>query len=305
MPSAANKQAPLRLLQPEVLSRLGNLELLARTVVDGVLTGLHRSPHFGFSQEFAEYRAYNEGDDLRFVDWNVYARTDRTYIKRFRGDTNTALTILLDASASMGFGGADSAVVKFDYARYLVASLVYLANKQHDAVGCTVFDSAVRKVIPPSSRPDAMARLFATLQTEQAASATNVESAMESLLAQSSRRGIVALVSDFYTQPDAFLKALQPLAHSRQDIVLFQIVDPAELAPEYASVVSLRDMETDEKLDVDPDWLKTEYRQRFSDHCDAIQQACRGVGADYIRLTTDQPLDDALQQYLLFRQRKL
>ena len=131
--------AAQRWIDPAVLSRLGNLELLAKTVVDGMLTGLHRSPNFGFSQEFAEYRAYNEGDDLRFVDWNVYARTDRTYIKRFRGDTNTALTILLDASGSMGFGASDGAgnqgVRKIDYARYVAASLAYMAKRQHDAIG--------------------------------------------------------------------------------------------------------------------------------------------------------------------------
>ena len=172
--------ASQRLIDPRVLSRLSNLELLARTVVEGMMTGLHRSPHFGFSQEFAEYRAYNEGDDLRFVDWNVYARNDRMYIKRYRGDTNTTLTLLLDASASMAFGGnsgdADSGgISKFDYARYLCAALAYLASRQHDGAGLVVFDESVRDQLPASTRPDALQRLLANLESQQARSDTVIE----------------------------------------------------------------------------------------------------------------------------------
>ena len=312
-PSAAN--ATRRWLQPQVLSRLGNLELVARSVVDGLLTGLHRSPHFGFSQEFAEYRAYNEGDDLRFVDWNVYARTDRTYIKRFRGDTNTSLTLLLDASGSMGFGSvpevdkkaaknSSEKLTKYDYARYLAASLAYLAGKQHDANGLVLFDEKIRHVLQPSSRPDSLPRIFATLENSQASEGTDVDTALDSIHTVASRRGLVALISDLYTDPEQLLKTLQPLVHRQQDIVLFHILDPMELNPEYSSVVSLTDMETGERTDVDPDWLKTDYRELIQAHCDALEKATARAGADYVRLVTDAPLDDALTRYMLFRQRK-
>lgn len=298
--------APVRLLQPDVLSRLGNLELLARSVVDGVLTGLHRSPDFGFSQEFAEYRSYNEGDDLRFVDWNVYARTDRMYVKRFRGDTNTALTLLVDASGSMGYkSGGTGSVSKFDYARYLAASLAYIASKQHDAIGTIIFDDTVREVVPPSSRPDALSRVFATLEKQEASESTNVEAALEALHPMSHRRGLIAVLSDFYTEPERFLKSLQPLTHRRQDIVLFQILDPAELAPKFDNVVALRNLEDGEQMDVDPNWLNEHYRNRISEHCATLKKLAQGSGADYVQLPTDQPLDMALQRYLLFRQRKL
>lgn len=310
--------ATRRWLQPQVLSRLGNLELIARSVVDGLLTGLHRSPHFGFSQEFAEYRAYNEGDDLRFVDWNVYARTDRTYIKRFRGDTNTSLTLLLDASGSMGFGSVPlvkhakqsaatktkEKLTKFDYSRYLAASLAYLAGKQHDANGLVLFDQQIRHVLQPSSRPDSLPRIFATLENSQASEGTDVETALDSIHTVASRRGLVALISDLYTDPEQLLKTLQPLVHRQQDIVLFHILDPMELNPDYDSVVSLTDMETGERTDVDPDWLKTDYRDLILAHCEALEKATARAGADYVRLVTDAPLDDALTRYMLFRQRK-
>lgn len=304
-----------RWIQPTVLSRLGNLELLARAVVDGLLTGLHRSPHFGFSQEFAEYRAYNEGDDLRFVDWNVYARTDKTYIKRFRGDTNTSLTLLLDASGSMAFGSQSldqgnaaqtdvDKLTKFDYARYLVASLAYLANKQHDAVGLVVFDNAVKTVIPPSSRPDTLPRIFSALENAQASAETNIADALDSLHTLSAKRGLVAVVSDFYTDPEKLASTLQPLVHRQQDMVMFHLLDPVEMNPQFKEVVSLSDLETGERTDVDPQWMGSTYRERIQQHCDALESSTLRSGVDYRRIVTDEPLDDTLQRYLLFRQRK-
>ena len=298
-----------------MLSRLGNLELLARAVVDGLLTGLHRSPHFGFSQEFAEYRAYNEGDDLRFVDWNVYARTDKTYIKRFRGDTNTSLTLLLDASGSMAFGSQSldqgnaaqtdvDKLTKFDYARYLVASLAYLANKQHDAVGLVVFDNAVKTVIPPSSRPDTLPRIFSALENAQASAETNIADALDSLHTLSAKRGLVAVVSDFYTDPEKLASTLQPLVHRQQDMVMFHLLDPVEMNPQFKEVVSLSDLETGERTDVDPQWMESTYRERIQQHCDALESSTLRSGVDYRRIVTDEPLDDTLQRYLLFRQRK-
>jgi len=286
-----------------MLARFSSLELLAKTVVEGLLIGLHQSPHFGFSQEFAEYRAYNEGDDLRFVDWNVYARTDRTYIKRFRGDTNTRLMIAVDASASMGYGSGDTS--KLDYARYLAAALAWLARKQHDAIGVMVFDDGVRVVQAPSTRPDTLPRLLGMLEKLESTSGTDVVAALESLAGRAGRRGLLVVISDFYADPDRFVKAVQALAQSGQDIAFFHVVDPRELAPHVESVTSLRDLESGRRVDVDPEYLAGPYRERFSAHSDALASHARSIGADYVLIDTAEPLDAALSRYLRFRQRKL
>lgn len=295
-------QTRSRLIDPAVLGRFSTLELLAKTVVEGALIGLHRSPHFGFSQEFAEYRAYNEGDDLRFVDWNVYARTGRTYIKRFRGDTNTRLTIALDASASMGYASGD--ISKLDYGRYLSATLAWLARRQHDAVGLMVFGEKIRENLPPSTRPDALPRLFAMLENLTAGEGTDVVSALESIHGVNTKRGLLAVVSDFYAEPQEFIDALQPLAHRGEDIALFHVVDAEELRPSIASVTSLRDLETEQSIDVDPDYIASNYQQKFSDHRRALERLARGVGADYVLARTDEPLDQVLLRYLRFRNRQ-
>jgi len=297
----ARAATPLRLLRPEVLARLGTLELVARTVVDGLTTGLHRSPHFGFSQEFAEYRAYAEGDDLRHVDWNVYARTDRAYVKRFEGETNTTVTLLLDASASMGFG---EPVAKLDQAKWLAASLAYLTRRQHDALGLAVFDDGVREMQVPSSRPDSLPRALGLLERSEAGSGTDIIAALESLRAVMTRRGLVVLISDLYAEPEALLDALQPLAHAGQDIAVFHVTDPAEVAPEAARVAALEDLETDARVVVDPLFLREGYRRRFEAHREALESTCRRVGADYRALSSDEPLDAALHAYLRFRERR-
>ncbi len=290
-----------RLLKPEVLARLGSLDLIARTVVDGVTTGLHRSPHFGFSQEFAEYRAYNEGDDLRYVDWNVYARTDRTYIKRFQGETNTAVTLLLDTSASMGFG---SPVSKLDQALFLVATLAYTTRKQHDSLGVAVFDERVQHFLAPSARPDALVRALALLENTHAGSGTDILDALSSLRASMTRRGLVIVVSDLYTDADELIAALQPLAHAGQDLALFHVLDPEEIEPSLTRISALRDLETDDTVIVDPAFLQGGYRTKFAMHCANVQQACRRIGADYTQVLTTDPLDAALQAYLRFRERR-
>lgn len=290
-----------RLLKPEVLARLGSLELIARTVVDGVSTGLHRSPHFGFSQEFAEYRAYNEGDDLRYVDWNVYARTDRTYIKRFQGETNTAINLLLDTSASMAFG---SPVSKIEQATFLMASLAYVTRKQHDALGLSVFDEDVREYQAASARPDSLPRALALLERTTAGEGTDILKALSSLRASISRRGLLVVVSDLYANADDLLSALQPLAHAGQDMAIFHILDIEEIEPTARTISAYKDLETDESVIVDPEFLKNGYRTRFAAHCESMEKACRRVGADYTRLLTSEPLDAALQAYMRFRERR-
>ena len=295
-----NSPALPRLLPPSTLASLSNLELVARTAVEGFLTGLHRSPHYGFSQEFKEYRAYVEGDDPRFVDWNVYARTERTYIRRFEGETNTRLMILLDASASMGFGS--HAVTKLQYAKYLAAALAYLAARQHDPVGLIVFDEKVRTYRPAASREGSLTGMIHAIDAVAPGGATDLAGCFRNLGEHLKRRGLVAVVSDLYCDPAAMSKAVQPLAYHGHDLILFQLLDPQEMRPGWRENVVLEDVETGQTLNVSPDYLATEYRQRLDAHLDALRSAAANVGAHQMLITTDEPLDHALRRYLLFRQ---
>jgi len=188
-----------RFLNPSVLAGISGLELIAKTVVDGFVAGLHRSPDFGFSQEFAEYRMYSEGDDLRHVDWNVFARTERAYLKRYRGETNSQLTMLLDVSASMGFGSHP--VNKLDYARYVLASLAYLSNQQRDAAGMIVFDDEVRNYVPPSSRQGQFPRILHAIEKAELGTRTELAKPLRHCQEFLHRRGIIVLISDFYEDP--------------------------------------------------------------------------------------------------------
>jgi uncharacterized protein (DUF58 family) len=298
-----NTQAqPRNLLKPEVLAGLSNLDLVARVVVEGVLTGMHRSPFFGFSQEFAEYRSYSEGDDPRFVDWNVYARTERTYIKRYIGETNTRLVILLDASASMGFGSG--AVTKLQYGKFLAATLAYLAARQHDAVGLIVFDEQVLEHRKASSQTGRLQAVLHAIDRAQPGATTNLTAPFERFHQFERGRGLVAVISDFYCDPDAMLKGVQPLAYQGQDVVLFQVLDPQELDPVMKESMFLEDMETGEAMEVSPVFMRSRYRERIRQHIDALKRATLGAGADHMLLNVTEPLDEALRHYLKFRKRR-
>ena len=290
------------LLDPALLNGLSNLELVARSVVDGFLTGLHRSPLFGFSLEFAEYRPYVQGDDPRFIDWNVFSRTERTYIKRYLGETNTQLVILLDASASMGFGS--TGVSKIQYARFLASALAYLSIRQHDAAGLIIFDNKVRSFRPPSTRPGHLMALLHMLEQAEPATTTNIDLPFEHFQQHLTHRGMVAVISDLYADPDQVLKAVRPLAYRGQDLAIFHILDPAELQPNFGESTLLEDMETGDQLEVSADYARKEYSKRIREHSEAMKRKAQDVGADYILLKTSEPLDMALREYLLFRQRR-
>lgn len=290
------------LLRPEVLAGLKSLDLVARSVVEGVMIGLHRSPTFGFSQEFAEYRAYAEGDDPRFIDWNVFARTGRTFIKRFLGDTNSHLMLLVDASASMGYGGPP--VSKLRYAQFLGASLAFLAARQHDAVGCMIFDEEVRDYRAPSSRSGKLQGVLHCLDSARAATGTRYDKSFDKFREQVSRRGLVAVISDFYCDIDGLLAGVRPLAWQGQDVVLFQLLDKEELDPQFKSNVLLEDLETGEAIEVAPQFMRDQYPQRIRAHVDNLKKAAAGIGADHVLVNTSDSLDQALRQYLLFRQRR-
>ena len=300
--ASTGSSVPRRLLEPQVLAGLSNLDLIARAVVEGFLMGLHRSPFFGFSQEFVEYKAYAEGDDPRFVDWNVYARTERTYIKRYLGETNTRLVILLDVSASMKYGSG--AVTKLQYAKYLAATLSYLATRQHDAVGLIIFDDDVREHLRPSSRPGQFQGILHAIDRAEAGSGTDLSRPIERFREFEKGRGLVAVISDFYCDPQALIKGVQPLAYQGQDVVLFQLLDPDDLRPDLKESALLEDMESGETMEVSPLFMRSRYREKIDAHVGDLKRAAIGAGADHRLVEITEPLDEALRSYLLFRQRR-
>ena len=292
-----------RFLDPAVLASISNLDLVAKTVVDGFVSGLHRSPDFGFSQEFAEYRAYSPGDDLRHVDWNVFARTERCYLKRYQGETNTLVTILLDASNSMKF--TSHGVTKMDYARFLAASLFYLANKnQRDAAGLIVFDDELRDFIRPSARQGQLHRLLSGLEHAEPRARTNYGKPLDYFQNLLRRRGLVVVISDFYESPDVIVKTIEPLRFHGNEVILFHILDPREIRPQMGAPSILIDLETEESLEVTPDYAHNDYVQKMDAHITALRDRARGSGLDYCLLVTDKPLDGALREYLTIRQGK-
>ncbi len=289
-----------RFLDPHVLTGISGLDLIARTVVDGFVAGLHRSPDFGFSQEFAEYRAYTPGDDLRHVDWNVYARTERAYLKRYRGETNSLLTVLLDASQSMEF--SSHGISKMDYARYVAASLFYLAiHNQRDAAGLIVFDDEVRHYIRPSTRQGQLARLMAGLELAEPRARTDFAKPMQHFQEFLRRRGMVVIVSDFYESPETIVRTIEPLRFHGNEVVLFQVLDPQEIRPTLNEPVVLVDLETRQHMEVTPDYAQQEYRSKMEAHLKSLRERSQGAGLDYFLLPTDRPLDAALREYLTIR----
>lgn len=294
----------MNLLQPSVLAALSNLELVAKAVVEGFVIGLHRSPKFGFSQEFVEYRAYGEGDDPRYIDWNVFARTGKTFIKRFLGETNSHLMIMLDSSASMGFGGGKNGVSKLQYGKFLGASLAYMASRQHDAVGVMIFADEVLEYRPPTSRSGSLQGVIHTLDKAQPALGTHLGKPMTRFQERIKRRGLVAVISDFYCDADELLDNVRPLAMQGQDVVLFHLLTPDELNPNIKQSTLYEDMETGHAIEVSPTYMNKDYRERIQAHIAAIQKAASGMNADHVLINTGEPMDRALHSYLTFREKR-
>jgi len=293
-----------RFLNPDVLAGISGLELVAKTVVQGFVSGLHRSPNFGFSQEFAEYRAYAPGDDLRYVDWNVYARSDRLYLKRYRGETNTLLTVLLDASKSMQY--TSHSVTKMDYARYAAASLFYLTSQmQRDAAGLIVFDDELRDYIRPSTRQGQLHRLLAALERAEPRARTDFAKPILHFQDMLRRRGFVVLISDFYEAPEKIVRTVEPMRFHGNEVLLFHVLDPQEIRPKLGEPMTLIDMETDEALEVTPEYAHHDYREKMDAHIKQLSERVRAAGMEYYLLVTDRPLDGALREFLTLRQGRL
>ncbi len=274
-------------------------------MVDGFISGLHRSPDFGFSQEFAEYRSYAPGDDLRHVDWNVFARTERAYLKRYRGETNCQVNVLLDISKSMQYGSGK--IHKIEYARFLAASVAYLAHLQRDAAGLIVFDEVVRHFVQPSTRQGQLHRLLHGIdQAEPAASArTDYSKPFAHLHDFLTRRGVVALISDFWEQPKTIVDTVSPLRFRGNELVLFHVLDPEEIHPKMKHSMLLEDLESGQRMEVSPDYATHEYKAKIDAHIEELSSLARGQGMDYFLVDTSRPLDAALREYLAIRTGKL
>ena len=288
-----------RFVDPQILARIGNLELMARNVVEGFINGLHRAPYFGASVDFAEHRGYVAGDDIRRVDWRLYARTDRYYVKQYEADTNTNLSILFDVSKSMSFGSRG--ISKLEYGSFVGACLGYLAQRQRDRVGIITFDSDIVAHVPPSAKHFNV--MLHTLDRSKAERPGNLVGPLSKMAEHFKRRGILVLISDFYEEPDAILEAIKPLKFIGNDLIVFHVLDPAELSFEYEDASSFEDLESGEQIPVVPESLAKEYRALLREHIDALTTKFSEHRIDYTLLNTSEPLDRALFSYLSSRER--
>jgi uncharacterized protein (DUF58 family) len=288
-----------RFVDPKILARIRNLELLARSFVDGFINGLHRAPFFGASIDFAEHRGYVAGDDIRRVDWKLYARTDRYYVKQYEADTNSNFAVLFDVSKSMSF--ASQGVSKLEYGSYLAACLAYLSHRQRDRVGIVTFDEDVVSFVPPSAKHFNV--LLQTLERAKAEKPGRVLATLGKVAEHFKRRSIIALISDLYENPDDVLEALKPYRFLGNDLVVFHVLDPAELEFPYSDASRFQDLETGEEIPVIPDSFANEYRKMMQAHLEALRSKFAEARIDYVLLNTSKPLDEALFAYLGNRER--
>jgi uncharacterized protein (DUF58 family) len=290
-----------RFLDPAVLTRIGNLELLASSVVEGFIAGLHSSPFLGLSLDFAAHREYMPGDDIRNVDWKVYARTDRFYIKEYEAETNANVFFALDASRSMSYGS--QGITKLQYAKYLTACLAYLSASQRDRVGAAVFGSTLGDYIRPSVRNRRL--VLAALDRAQATEAGDLVKPLTQVAESLTRKGIVVLISDLYADPREVIKSLGALRTKGHDVVVFHILDPAEVDFPFDAARSFEDLETGERLPVTPDDMREEYQELLESHVGELSRLLVDHRIDHELMVTSTPLDAALFQYLSFRARRL
>lgn len=293
---AARDARVSRFLEPEVVSRLRNMELRARLVVEGFLQGMHRSPYHGFSVEFAEYRQYISGDTPRYVDWKVFGKTDRYYVKVFEEETNLKATLLLDKSASMGFAGRG--VSKLRWGSLLAASLAYLMIKQQDAAGLVLFDDAIRDYMPARSVRGQMVQILAALERVAPTDRTRLGPALHHMAERLRRRGLCILISDLFDDPDAVMKGLKHFRHRQHEVIVFHVLDELERTFDFRDEAKFVDLETRQEIRSEPWFVKKEYRQRVDAWMRDLARRCREHFIDYVPVTTSTPFDRALLAYL-------
>jgi uncharacterized protein (DUF58 family) len=288
-----------RFVDPVVLARIGNLELVSRSVVDGFINGLHRSPYFGASVDFAEHRGYVPGDDIRRVDWRLYARTDRYYVKEYEADSNANFSVLLDVSRSMSFGSRG--ITKLDYARILAGCLTYLVHRQRDRVGFVAFDHEVVEHVPPSAKH--MDVVLHVLDRLTAGRPGGLREPLHTVAEHFGRRGVLVLISDLYEEPETVLDAVAPLRFRGHDLIVFHVLDPAEIEFTFTDPSSFEDLESGAQIPVVPEALAEPYRALVGAHVEALAARLSEQRVDYTLLNTALPLDHALFSYLTAREK--
>ena len=290
-----------RFMDPVVLARVGNLELVSRAVVDGFINGLHKAPYFGASVDFAEHRGYVPGDDIRRMDWRLWARTDRYYIKEYEAESNSNFSVLLDVSQSMNYGSRG--ITKLDYARILTACLTNLVHHQRDRVGLVTFDNEVVEFVPSSAKH--MEVVLHVLDRVKPGRPGSLRQPLHKMAEHYGRRGVLAVVSDFYEEPEAVVDAVTPLRFRGNDLIVFHVLDPAELDFGFSDAQAFEDLETGEQMPVVPDALRKEYVSLVQAHVEALRRRFSEVGVDYVLLDTSKPLDHALFHYLSSREKRI
>ena len=285
-----------RFIDPEALTRIASLELVARAVVEGFISGLHRSPHLGFSVNFAEYSPYRPGDDIRKIDWKVYGRTDRFFIKEYEGETNTSVHLILDCSRSMSYGS--KGIKKLEYGQFLAASLGYFAFKQRDAVGFISYDEDVVNYVPARGSVGHLNTVLHAIENARPGEKTDFIKPLVRVSERLRRRGIVVVISDLYDEPANVMSGLRHLAFRGNDVIVFQILDPAEIRFDFPDAAQFVDMETRAEMHVVPDFIRQEYRKVLQKQIAEYEKECNKDRMDFFLIDTSQPLDSALFNYL-------
>jgi uncharacterized protein (DUF58 family) len=302
MPADRLRSPGASLIDPQALMRIKSLQMRARVAVEGFFKGIHRSPYHGFSVEFTEYRAYSPGDDPRYLDWKLYARSDRYCVKRFEDETNLRCYLVLDSSRSMGY--RSGAYSKGEYARTAAATIAYFLSLQRDAVGLLTFEDRITEYIPPRHRPGHLRRLMATLEREPEGKATDLAAPLEEIAATVRKRGLIVLISDLLAPADPLKTRLGYLRSRGHDVVVLRILDPAEVGFDFAAPAMFRDAESGRELYVDPGEARESYLRRFSAHAAEVERACVDLGVEFRPITIDRPMELVLFDFLRARMRR-
>jgi uncharacterized protein (DUF58 family) len=289
------------LADPKTLARINTLEIRARTVVEGVMTGMHKSPYRGSSVEFAQHRDYVPGDEIRHIDWKVYARSDRYQIKQFEEETNLQASFVLDCSTSMNYKGEKSHLSKREYSAVVAAALATLLLKQRDPVGLAIFDEGVRQYIPPAGTSAHLRMLIETLSRNDSRPKTAVGDTLHDLAERLKRRGLLIILSDLFGDPDDVLRGLQHFKHRKHEAIIFHVLDRDELTFPFKDSAIFEGMEGEESITAEPNALRKQYLAAFDEYVQRLKRGCRDLDMDYQQMPTDQPIDEALARYLTSR----
>ncbi|MHC2067703.1 DUF58 domain-containing protein [Bremerella sp. T1] len=293
------------LLDPQTLANVQGLRLRAKHIVEGLIAGSHRSPHRGFSIEFAEHRDYAPGDDLRYLDWKVLGRTDKYYIKQFEDETNLICNLVVDVSESMQYKGPESALSKLEYAQCISATLAWLVLQQQDAVGLVTFDEQVRSLVPPSGSPVQLQQVIDVLQSAESKEKTQIGPLLHELSGRLSRRGLVIVLSDFFDDVDSIMAGLKHLRFRKHDIILMHVLDPAELDFPFDRPTMFHGLEAFPELLADPTSVRKAYREEVESFVTDLRSQALANQMDYVQVRTDQPLDAVLRNFFNHRNARL